>query len=331
LKPLTFVEPADLAGVLSELAAGDGTAPIAGGSDLLGMLKEGTAAYTRLVSLGGLGSLRRIEARRDGGLRIGALATLSELEFSDALAGPLAVIAEAARGVATPEVRNQGTLGGNLCQRPRCLHFRHPLVSCLKKGGDSCPAAESPYQNYLAVMGGAGCHAVHPSDLAPALIALDGIAKIHGETGERDLALESFFTGPETDATHETALDAGEVLTAVEVPAAPAGWRGIYSKARERTAGDFAIVSLALGFELSGGMITGARVVLGGMAPIPSRSRAAEEVLNGQTPSDELAGRAAESALAGATPLSHNGFKLDLARALIVRGLERVAAVVQSS
>jgi xanthine dehydrogenase YagS FAD-binding subunit len=252
---------------------------------------------------------------------------LGQLEFSDALAGPFAVIAEAARGVATPEVRNQGTVGGNLCQRPRCLHFRHPLVSCLKKGGEDCPAAESPYQNYLAVMGGAGCHAVHPSDLAPALIALDGIAKIHGAMGERDLALESFFTGPETDATHETALEAGEVLMAVEVPAAPTGWRGIYSKARERTAGDFAIVSLALGFELSSGMISGARVVLGGVAPTPLRSLAAEEVLNGQAPSDELAGRAAEGALASATPLSHNGFKLDLARALIVRGVERVVRV----
>jgi xanthine dehydrogenase YagS FAD-binding subunit len=326
LKPLTFVEPADLAGVISELAAGDGAAPIAGGSDLIGMLKDGTAAYTRLVSLRGLDALRRIDSRRDGRLRIGALATLSELEFSDALVGPFAVIAEAARGVATPEVRNQGTLGGNLCQRPRCLHFRHPLVSCLKKGGDSCPAAESPYQNYLAVMGGAGCHAVHPSDLAPALIALDGIATIQGPTGERQVALESFFTGPETDATHETVLAAGEVLTKVEVPAAPAGWRGVYSKARERTAGDFAIVSLALGFELSGGVIFSARVVLGGVAPAPLRSHAAEEVLNGQPPSNELAGRAADKALEAATPLSHNGFKLDLARALIVRGVERLGS-----
>jgi xanthine dehydrogenase YagS FAD-binding subunit len=326
LKPLTFVEPADLPGVISELAAGDGTAPIAGGSDLIGMLKEGTASYTRLVSLGGLDSLRRIEVRPEGGLRIGALATLSELEFSDELVGPFAVVAEAARGVATPEVRNQGTLGGNLCQRPRCLHFRHPLVSCLKKGGDGCPAAESPYQNYLAVMGGAGCHALHPSDLAPALMALDGIATIHGPTGERELALESFFTGPETDATRETALDAAEVLTTVQIPATPAGWRGVYSKARERTAGDFAIVSLALGFELSGGLISGARVVLGGVAPAPLRSRAAEEVLNGQPPSDELAGRAADAALPGATPLAQNGFKLDLARALIVRGVERLAA-----
>jgi xanthine dehydrogenase YagS FAD-binding subunit len=326
LKPLTFVEPADLAGVISELAAGDGAAPIAGGSDLIGMLKDGTAAYTRLVSLRGLDALRRIDSRRDGRLRIGALATLSELEFSDALVGPFAVIAEAARGVATPEVRNQGTLGGNLCQRPRCLHFRHPLVSCLKKGGDSCPAAESPYQNYLAVMGGAGCHAVHPSDLAPALIALDGIATIQGPTGERQVALESFFTGPETDVTHETVLAAGEVLTKVEVPAAPAGWRGVYSKARERTAGDFAIVSLALGFELSGGVIFSARVVLGGVAPAPLRSHAAEEVLNGQPPSNELAGRAADKALEAATPLSHNGFKLDLARALIVRGVERLGS-----
>jgi xanthine dehydrogenase YagS FAD-binding subunit len=325
VRHVSFVEPADLAAVLSELTAGDGIAPIAGGSDLISMLKDGTADYSRLVSLRSLHSLRHIETSADGGLRIGALVTLSQLESADALAGAFAVIAEAARGVATPEVRNQGTLGGNLCQRPRCLHFRHPQVSCLKKGGDGCPAAESPYQNYLAVMGGAGCYAVHPSDLAPALIALDAVAAIDGPAGKRRLALESFFTGPETDAARETALDAAEVVTAIEVPPAPEGWRGIYSKARERTAGDFPIVSLALGFALLGGIISGARVVMGGVAPAPLRSRAAEQVLNGRTPSDQLATRAAEVALEAATPLSHNGFKLDLARALIVRGVARLA------
>jgi xanthine dehydrogenase YagS FAD-binding subunit len=324
VKPVTFVQPGSLAEVIGE-SSGDGARLIAGGSDLLGELKEGSAEYKRLVSLAGVDELRGIESGA-GGLRIGALTTLAELENSPALSGPYRILAEAARSVATPEIRNQGTLGGNLCQRPRCLHYRHALVSCLKKGGEACPAAETPYQTYLSVFGGPGCYAVNASDLAPPLIALDAAAQIEGPGGRREMALESFFAGPEADPTRETILEAGDVLTGVTFPSPPAGWRGAYFKARERTAGDFPIVSLALGYELRDGRMTHVRFVLGGVAPTPRRVREAEAVLEANQPGEAVAAEAAGVALSGASPLQHNAFKLDLARALIMRGIIRLAA-----
>lgn len=323
MKPLTFLEPATLEEAIAELAGGNGARAIAGGSDLLGELKEGTAGCSTLVSLADLDGLRGIEAGPDG-LRIGALTTLSDLEYGASLEGPYRILADAARSVATPEIRNQGTLGGNLCQRPRCLHYRHGLVDCLKKGGEGCPAAESPYQSYLSIMGGTGCYAVHPSDLAPPLIALDAVANVQGVAGSREVPLASFFVGPEVDPTRENVLEPGEVLTAVSVPAPPPGWRGIYSKARERTAGDFAVASLAIGYDLREGRMHHVRVVFGGIAPMPLRSAAAEMALEGQAPSEDVARAAADATLAGAAPLNHNGFKLDLVRSLVARGLARV-------
>jgi xanthine dehydrogenase YagS FAD-binding subunit len=323
MKPFVFIEPSSIAEVIAE-SSGAGARLIAGGSDLLGELKEGSAEYQRLVSMAGLDTLRGIDTSPDG-LRIGVLTTITDLEYSDALTGPYRILAEAARSVATPEIRNQGTLGGNLCQRPRCLHYRHALVSCLKKGGEDCPAAETPYQSYLSIFGGPGCYAVNASDLAPPLIAVDASATIEGPGGSRTVPLESFFIGPEGDPTRENVLEPGEVLTGVTVPSLPAGWRGAYFKARERTAGDFPIVSLALGFELQGGRMTQVRLVLGGVAPTPRRIRDAEAALEGEELGETVAAAAADAALDGAAPLQHNAFKLDLARALITRGVTRVA------
>lgn len=323
MKPVTFIEPSSIAEVITE-SAGAGARLIAGGSDLLGELKEGSAEYQRLVSLAGIDALRGI-APGPAGLNIGALTTIADLEFSPLLTGPYRILAEAARSVATPEIRNQGTLGGNLCQRPRCLHYRHALVNCLKKGGEGCPAAETPYQSYLSVFGGPGCYAVNASDLAPPLIAVDATATIEGPGGGREVELQSFFTGPEDDPTRENVLEPGEVLTGVTVPALPSGWRGGYSKARERTAGDFPIVSLALGYELRDGRMSHIRLVLGGVAPTPRRMHEAELVLSGEEPSEAVAATAADAALADAAPLQHNAFKLDLARALIIRGMTRLA------
>ena len=221
MKPVTFVEPASLRDVVAELSDRDGSARlIAGGSDLLGELKEGTAEYRRLVSLAGVDALRSMESGSEG-LRLGALTTIAQLEHGPELSGPYGILAEAARSIATPEIRNQGTLGGNLCQRPRCLHYRHPLVGCLKKGGDGCPASDTPHQAYLSVMGGAGCYAVSASDLAPPLIALDATATLEGPSGSREIAIGSFFTGPEVDPSRENVIEPGEVLTSVAVPAPP--------------------------------------------------------------------------------------------------------------
>lgn len=329
MRPFEFVEPTSLEEVIHLLAAGQAQARlIAGGSDLLGELKDDVVAYERLVSLAAVEELRQIRVEGTG-LRLGALVTVAQLEYEPHLDGAYRILAEAARSVATPEIRHQGTLGGNLCQRPRCFYYRHALTPCLKKGGTDCPAVDSPYQAYLAVMGGHGCHSVHASDLAPPLLALGAQASIAGPSGVRVLPLEQFFIGPEQDVRCENVLAADEVLTAVTLPAGPSGWSGTYLKTRERTAGDFPLVSVAVGFALNAGRIRQARLVLGGVAPVPWRSPAGEALLEGQQPSPALATRAAAAALEKAQPLSHNAFKVEIGRATIARAIMAVAASLQ--
>jgi xanthine dehydrogenase YagS FAD-binding subunit len=326
VRSFAFVEPTSLDEVIRLLAAGQRQAHlIAGGSDLLGELKDDVVSYECLVSLAGVEELRHIQ-EQGGGLRLGALITVAQLEYDPHLQGPYRILAEAARSVATPEIRNQGTLGGNLCQRPRCLYYRNALTPCLKKGGADCPALESPYQAYLSIMGGHGCYSVHASDLAPPLMALGAQVSLAGPSGVRALPLEQFFAGPEQDVRRENVLAADEVLTAVTLPAALPGWQGTYLKARERTAGDFPLVSVAVGYALDAGLIRQARLVLGAVAPVPWRSPAAEAVLEEQRPSPALADRAAAAALASAQPLPHNAFKVEIGRALVERAIMAVAS-----
>lgn len=327
MRPFAFIEPTSLDDVIRLLTAGpDQSRLIAGGSDLLGELKDDVVQYERLISLAGVDELRHIE-EWGGGIRLGALVTVAQLEYDPHLDGPYRLLAEAARSVATPEIRAQGTLGGNLCQRPRCLYYRHALTACLKKGGTDCPAVDSPYQAYLSILGGQGCYSVHASDLAPPLMALGAQVSIAGMAGVRTLPLEQFFAGPEQDVRRENVLAADEVLTAVILPAGRQGWVGTYMKARERTAGDFPVVSVAVGYALETGVIRQARLVLGGVAPVPWRSSAAEAVLEAQHPSPELAAHAATAALAHAQPLAHNAFKVDIGRALVERAIMTVAAL----
>lgn len=323
MRPFTFDQPETLPDVFPLLDREPATTSlIAGGSDLLGLMKDDVAQYEQLVSLAGIETLRQFQMTSDG-LRLGALLTLSQLEHESRLEGPYRILAEAARSVATPEIRNQGTLGGNLCQRPRCLHYRSALIPCLKKGGTTCPALDSPYQQYLSILGTEThqCVSVHASDLAPALIALGAEVRLAGPNGERSLALADFFAGPEQDVRRENVLHPHEVLVEVVVPPAAPAWRGTYLKARERTAGDFPLVSVAVGYEVVDGLIRQPRIVMGGVAPEPQDSPAAASSLEGQTMSPELAARAADIALDGAQPLRHNAFKVDIARALIARAI----------
>jgi xanthine dehydrogenase YagS FAD-binding subunit len=327
VKPFTFAEPTQLSEAIHLLHAGGAlTRPIAGGSDLLGELKEGTAQAEHLVSLSRIAELREVTDTA-AGLRLGAGLTLAQLEREPRLTGPFRIVAEAARGVATPEIRNQGTLGGNLCQRPRCFHFRSPWLDCLKKSGATCPAEHSPHQHYLSIFGGPRCFAVHASDLAPPLLALDASLVIAGRAGERTLALRDFFAGPEADPRRENVLGAGDVVRAVLLPKAPERWSGTYLKSRERTAGDFPIVSIAAGCDRSGGVLHGVRLVLGGVAPVPRPCPEAEALLEGQVPSEALVQRAVKFAFQGATPLGGNGYKVDLGRALVARAIRQVAGL----
>jgi xanthine dehydrogenase YagS FAD-binding subunit len=326
VRPFEFVEPTTLEEAVRLLAASQGRARlIAGGSDLLGELKDDVVQYEQLISLARITALRQIQ-QDDRGLRLGALVTLTQLEYDPRIVAASRMLAEAARGVATPEIRHQGTLGGNLCQRPRCLYYRQALTPCLKKGGTDCPALHSPYQAYLSIMGGQGCYSVQASDLAPPLIALEAHVSLRGAQGERTVPLEQFFIGPEHDVRRENILVDDEILTMVAFPAAPPGWQGAYLKARERTAGDFSVVSVAVGFRLEAGRMRRARLVLGGVAPLPWRSRDAEAILEGHEPSPDLARHATHAALAGAQPLAQNAFKINIAQALVPRAILAVAS-----
>lgn len=329
MRPFAFVEPATFSELFPLLSSEpEGSCCIAGGSDLLGLLKDDVYHYKRLVSLARLHTLRDVYETAQG-LCLGAMVSLAQLEYEPRLQGPRRILAEAARSVATPEIRNQGTLGGNLCQRPRCLHYRSALIPCLKKGGTDCPALESTSQPYLAIMGGHRCFSVHASDLAPPLIALGADVTLAGPAGARSMPLETFFVGPEQDVRVENALMPQEILTAVWLPPMPLAWRGTYLKARERTAGDFPLVSVAAGYTLSDGIMRHVRLVLGGVSPMPWRSQAAEAVLDGQRFSPELAIQAAQAALAAAQPLPHNAYKVDIARASIQRAITAVATQLE--
>lgn len=325
MRPFRFLEATSAQEAVRLLTEGDGRArPIAGGSDLLGELKEGTVAYDRLVSLAALPGLAAI-GEGGGEVTIGALATVEALVEHPFRNRSYGILNEAAQGVATPEIRNVGTVGGNLCQRPRCWYYRNALFHCLKKGGTDCPAADG-YNKYLAILGAHRCYIVHPSDLAPPLVALGASAEILGPAGARWLPLNEFFVGPERDALRENVLAGDEIVLRLRVPAPSPGWRGTYIKARERSAGDFPMVSVAAGFAVQDGVARHVRIVLGAVAPVPWRVPAAEAILEGQAVTPERAAQVAAAALAGAQPMSGNAYKLDVGGALITRALLTAAA-----
>ncbi len=222
--------------------------------------------------------------------------------------------------VASPQLRNQGTIGGNLCQKPRCWYYRGEFL-CLRKGGETCFAISGENQ-YHCILGGDGCYIVHPSDTAPALIALDAKLQIARSNGTRTVAVEEFFMPPGRDPKRETILEPGEIVTEILLPAPPKGLRSSYRKVRARRSWDFALASVALALTMSGKKVASARVVLGGAAPVPWRAREAEEVITGKQLDAATITKAAEAAISKAQPLDQNKYKLSLFRGLIEEQLQ---------
>jgi xanthine dehydrogenase YagS FAD-binding subunit len=301
-----------------------GVQPLAGGTDLLTLMKADVAAPSRLINIKRLTELPSGIEDTSQGLTLGALTTLSEIETHPVIQQRYPLLAQAAAVAATPQLRNMATLGGNLLQRPRCWYFRSRLLRCWLKGGEECPAHDGENQ-FHALFGGGPCYAVHPSDLAPALLALDAQVRLRGTSGTRMLPLAEFFSLPTEDRRHETAIGRDELLLAVLLPPLPEGMRNIYLKAMDRKVWAFALVAVAAAVRLDGRRVADARLVLGGVAPIPWRASAAERELLGAEVSDGLCARAAEVALSGAQPLSHNAYKVSLAKALIQRALTSLA------
>ena len=221
--------------------------------------------------------------------------------------------------MASPQLRNQGTIGGNLCQRPRCWYFRGDF-HCAKKGGDTCYAIEGE-NRYHAIFGGDPCYIVHPSDTAPMLVALGASVKVAGQGGERTVALEDFFVLPDEELYKENVLQPGEMVTEIIVPAPASGLVSSYRKVRERGSWDFALASVALALRLSGKRVEEARVVLGGVAPKPWRSLAAEAALTGKQLDATTARTAAQAAVADAEPLEQNRYKVLLVKGIVEESL----------
>ena len=292
---------------------------MAGGTDLVDELKSGVATAGLVVDMDKVPGLRGITAEK-GGLRIGAMTRVVELA-EDATAGrDYPSLKEAALSLATPQLRNAGTVGGNLCQRPRCWYYRDPQVVCRKKGGFNCFAYQGR-NKYHAIFGGSGCFIVFPSDLAPVLISLGAQATIGTAKGDKVVPLGDFYAGPEVDVTRENVLAKGQFLKSVWVPGPKPGQRAAYVKLKERSTWDFALVSAAVAGVVKDGAFTEIAVVMGGVAPVPWRLKKAEDALKGKAVSKAVIRQAADEALKDAVPMRENGYKVDLVRAALERAV----------
>ena len=302
-----------------------------GGTDLFTEIKEGVVAPSRVIGLGVIPALQGIQ-EADEGLSIGAVATIVEIAGHPIIRSQYTALSEAAAGIATPQIRNLGTLGGNLNQRPRCWYYRNPLTLCLKKGGDRCYALVGENE-YLCVTGGDRCYIVHPSDTAVPLVALDALIEIAGPAGRRILPIDQYFAGPGRDVTRENILGPGELVTRVylqrplESGSPGNGRTSLYLKASEREGGDFALASVAAVLDLDGRTIRRMAVVLGGVAPVPYRAHLVEGYLRGKLVSEVDAVDAADLTLADASPMTDNRYKVALASNLVKRAISRLLGI----
>ncbi|MBW1788028.1 MAG: xanthine dehydrogenase family protein subunit M [Deltaproteobacteria bacterium] len=306
---------------LRALAEYNGKARLnAGGTDLIGVLKDGflTEAPKAVVNIKTIPDLDGVD-KDEGGLKIGALARLSDLANSPTIKGGCRVLAEAARAVGSPQIRNVATIGGNLCQDIRCWYYRYPRhiggpIQCLRKGSGPCLAVKGD-NRYHAVMGGKKCFAVCPSDTAVALAALNAQIIIADVKGERKVAVTEFYhpIGNELQNT--------EMVKAIEIPDIPGETRQAFLKFTLRESIDFAIVSVASIIAVENGICTDARIALGAVAPSPIRAKTAEKLIVGQPIDKDLAHEAARLALEKARPLSRNAYKVEIAQTLVERAI----------
>lgn len=313
-----WAEPGTVEEALRLLGA-KGAVAKAGGVDLVDRLKERLDAPSRLVSL------RRVEdldvlAEAEGALELGPLVTLARLAEDRRVRERWPALSEAALRAATPNVRNQATVGGNLLQRPRCWYFRQEAFPCRRKGGDTCFALEGR-NAYHAVLANDLCAVVHPSDAAIALAAYGASVEIQGPRGSRRLALDALFVLPDEDVTREHRVAPDELLVRIRVPEPSAGARSAYVKIVERESADWPLASAAAVLAFSGGVCRTASLVLGAAAPVPWRAREAEAALAGRKIDRAVAAAAARAALAGARPLAENGYKVAVLEAALRRAI----------
>ncbi|HLT01954.1 MAG TPA: xanthine dehydrogenase family protein subunit M [Geminicoccaceae bacterium] len=320
MQPFEYVLASSPEAALASAAGVDGTAFIAGGTDLMQLMKEGAAAPRRLIDVNRLPWTEI--ALGPQGLRLGALARMSDVADDPCVRERFPMIAQALLASASAQVRNMATIGGNLLQRTRCTYFRDPAMPCNKRApGTGCSAIEGDNRLHAIFGGSAHCVATHPSDLAVALVALEAVVVVRGPAGERRIGLCEFYRLPGDTPERETVLEPGELIVAVEVPACAPARRSHYLKIRDRASFEFALVSVAVGLDIGDGVIHDARLAAGGVGTKPWRLRTAEEALNGGPATPETYRAAAERAIEGASPLAMNGFKVELLRRAVCRAL----------
>lgn len=288
---------------------------LAGGTDLLDEIKSGIISPEVAVDLTTIPDLSSIK-ESGSYVSVGSMTRVAELAENPVIQEKFPVLQEAALSLATPQLRNVGTVGGNLCQRPRCWYFRDPETICRKKGGSRCFAFQGK-NRYHAIFGGGVCYIVYPSDLAPALISLDAKVAISGSNGEKTLPLEEFYILPQKNVRRENILEDGEVLREVRIPLPKNGTKSTYYKMKERSTWDFALVSAAISGILSDGIFREIKIVMGGVAPIPWRLQKAEDYIKGKKVTEEVIRQGAREDLKDARPLEENAYKLDLVEAVL--------------
>jgi xanthine dehydrogenase YagS FAD-binding subunit len=328
LSNFSIARPTTLEDAIEHL--GDSSARIhGGGTDLIGCLRDGVFSTQKVVSLSRIPELRGISKSKDGWLRIGAMTPIAEIAANEEIAGRYTALSDAARVVASPQLRNQGTLAGNLCQKPRCWYYRGEF-DCLRKGGEMCFAYEGENQ-YHCILGGDMCYIVHPSDTAPALAALSAICRVSGPGSSRRVAVEALHVPPSTDPQRETVLDPGEIITEITLMPPPAGLLSSYRKVRARASWDFALAGVALAFSFESDRVAAARIYLSGAAPIPWRAVKAEQAIVGKTLDAATIAAAAAVVTEGAEPLAKNGYKLPMFAGLITDQLEEMAVKLKGA
>ncbi len=292
----------------------------AGGLDTLDWFKDRVKRPKVVVDLGGIDSLREIRTTADG-IEIGAMARLIDVVNNTDIKAQFPALAFAAKSAASPQIRNVGTIGGNIGQDTRCWYYRDGWT-CYRAGGNICYASPPTAMNREhCILGASRCVAVNPSDTAPVLVALEAEMVVRRGSAERVIPAEEFFVGPEIDIERMTALEPGDLLMSIRIPSKWAGARVYFEKVRDRDSWDFPLVNVATAIKESGGSITDARVVVNGVAPTPVRLTAVENAIIGQSMNEQTAERAGNVAIQGVAPLTHNGFKVNLMKNLVKRSI----------
>ena len=305
----------------------DKAAILAGGSDLFGIMKDRLEGPKfkmpqHLIDIKPIKELTYIRDQK-GGLKIGAATTIDEVISTELVHSRYPLLAQAAAQVGVTQIRNVGTVAGNLCQRPRCWYFRGGLFNnCRRKGGNTCYALSGENQ-YHAIIGSRGCCMVYPSDLAPALMALKAGVEIAGPKGNRTIPLEKFYVEPGQNILRENVLSPQEMVVALEIPKPAAAGKGTYLKFKERQSFDFAVVSVAVNLTLKDNLVSDSRVVFGGIAPFPWRSTQTEAVLKGKEVKSCIV-QACQTAVAGTTPLGKNAYKVEATKGVLEEALSQL-------